>query len=196
MKAIFLLPLICSLHLHTWAQDSTSKKVYESHKEADSKIKDGKYTTSIGWVIKDGNEIKLGKGSMPDKTFAFITEVPGLFTENPGDHFNHKLQHTYNGKNATIAKLYVAGNKKTGFYITATIKVGQLSRYMVDIENSIESGEIEVPAEYAKGGKKDQPVAAPAASLGDELKKLKDLYDSGALTKDEYETAKKKLLNQ
>lgn len=46
-----------------------------------------------------------------------------------------------------------------------------------------------------------KPVATPAnntnsSSVADELKKLKELHDSGVLTKDEYEKAKKKLLNQ
>jgi len=39
-------------------------------------------------------------------------------------------------------------------------------------------------------------TTAPAISLADELKKLKDLYDSGVLTKDEFEKAKKKLLEK
>jgi hypothetical protein len=196
MKAIFLLLAICSFQLKTPAQDSTSKKVFESRKEADNRIQDGKFTTSIGWTIKEGDEIKLGKGSMPDKTFAFITESPNVLTYNQyTDYNNSKLQHTYNGRGAKIAKLYVGGNKKTGFYITATIKVGQLSRYMLDIENAIEAGEIEKPAEFATQVKKEQQTAT-SASLGDELKKLKDLLDSGALTKEEYEAAKKKLLNQ
>jgi hypothetical protein len=70
-----------------------------------------------------------------------------------------------------------------------------MSRYMLDIENAIESAEIEVPTEFATLNKKEQPTVNNA-SLGDELKKLKDLFDSGALSKEEYETAKKKLLNQ
>lgn len=196
MKAIFLLLAICSLQLQTSAQDSTSKKVFESRKEANSRIQDGKYTTAIGWTIKEGDEVKLGKGSMPNKTFAFITETPNVLTYNQYSNYNNsKLQHTYNGRGAKIAKLYVGGNKKSGFYITATIKVGQLSRYMLDIENAIEAGEIERPAEFATPVKMEQQ-AASGASLADELKKLKDLFDAGDITKEEYEAAKKKLLNQ
>lgn len=196
MKAFILLLSINLFYLSIQAQESTPKKVFETRKEAESKIQEDKYVTSTGWILKEGDEIKLGKGSMPDKTFAFITESPNLLTYNQYSDYNKsKLQHTYNGRNAKIAKLYVGGNKKTGFFITATLKVGQMSRYMLDIENAIEGNEIEVPAEYAKKSQKETS-STPTASLGDELKKLKELYDSGALSKEEYETAKKKLLNQ
>jgi hypothetical protein len=149
MKAIIFLLTINLFQLSILAQDNPTKKVFETRKEGESRIVENKYVTSTGWTIKLDDEIKLGKGSMPDKTFAFITESPNVLTYNQYTDYNKsKLQHTYNGRCAKVAKLYVAGNKKTGFYITATIKVGQMNRYMVDIENSIEAGEIEVPAEY------------------------------------------------
>lgn len=196
MKAFILLLSINFFQLSIQAQDSTPEKVFETRKEGEGKIKEDKYLTSTGWTIKEGDEIKLGKGSMPDKTFAFITETPSLLTYNQYSDYNKlKLQHTYNGRNAIIAKLNVVGNKKTGFYITATIKVGQINRYMLDIENAIEAGELEVPAEYAKKATKET-LSTVTASLGDELKKLKELFDSGALSKEEYDAAKKKLLNQ
>jgi len=37
---------------------------------------------------------------------------------------------------------------------------------------------------------------APVVSVADEIKKLKDLMDSGAITKAEFEARKKKLLDQ
>jgi hypothetical protein len=195
MKAVIVLLAIGLTQMSVSAQDNTIKKVFETRKEGESRIIDNKYVTSTGWPIKEGDEIKLGRGSMPDKTFAFITESPNLLTYNQYSDYNKsKLQHTYNGRNAIIAKLNVIGNKKTGFYIAATIKVGQINRYMLDIENAIEAAEIEVPAEFTKTKKEQSRVSN--ASLGDELKKLKDLFDSGALSKEEYEVAKKKLLNQ
>ena len=43
-----------------------------------------------------------------------------------------------------------------------------------------------------------EPAAAPAggSSLADELKKLKELFDAGAITEQEYQAAKAKLLGQ
>lgn len=171
-------------------------KVFETRKEADAAIKGNVYKTSIGWEIKAGDEVKLGKGSMPDKTFAFVTEMPNVLTYNQyANYNNHKLQHTYNGRDAKIADLFVSGNKKSGFYIVAKLKVGQLSRYAMDLENAIEGGEVVVPTEYAKVDKKETSGATPV-SIADELKKLKEHFDSGVITKEEYEAAKKKLIEQ
>lgn len=196
MKAAVLLIVVSLLYLSIQAQDGANKKVFETRKEGEAKIGENKYVTSIGWIIKEEDEIKLGKGSMPDKTFAFITENPSVLTYSQYTDYNKsKLQHTYNGRSAKVAKLYVAGNKKSGFYITATIKVGQMNRYMVDIENAIEAGEVELPVEFVTKPKNEQQLTNNA-SLGDELKKLKELFDSGVLTKEEYEAAKKKLLSQ
>lgn len=179
---LFLLPAL------TFAQ-----KVFETRKEALAKIQDGTYTTSTGWQLKQGEQIQLGRGSMPDKTFAFVIEIPNLLTYNQYSNYNqHKLQHTYNGRSAVIRDFLVSGTKKSGFYIMARIKVGQLSRYGIDIENAIEAAEIKVPEEYAKqkiGDGDGQPF-----SKADELKKLKELLDSGALTQEEYDAEKKKVL--
>lgn len=176
---------------------SSAQKNYETRKEAEAAIKENQFKSSLGWTIKTGDEINLGKGSMPDKRFAFVTEMPNLLTYNQyTDYNNSKLPHTYNGRGAKVADLMVAGNKKSGFYIIAKLKVGQLSRYVMDIENAIEAGEVQLPAEYAK---KDIPAnnnTVPASSSADELKKLKDLFDSGALTKEEYDAAKKKILDK
>ena len=49
------------------------------------------------------------------------------------------------------------------------------------------------------GGKKETivvPQSQPATTLGDELKDLDEAHKKGAITKDEYEAAKKKILEQ
>jgi len=49
------------------------------------------------------------------------------------------------------------------------------------------------------GGKKETivvPQSQPATTLGDELKDLDDAHKKGAITKDEYEAAKKKIIEQ
>lgn len=87
----------------------------------------------------------------------------------------------------------VVGTKKTGFYIAVKIKVGQPSRYIIDIENALEAKEVVIPSEYVKKEPAKQTNGSNS-SLADELKKLKDLFDAGAITKEEYDAAKKKLL--
>lgn len=169
-----------------------SQKNFDKVRDAEAAIKDHKYVTSIGWTIKEGDELILGKGSMPDKSFAFITENANMLQYRQySDGTTGKLQHTYNGRKVKVSDLIVFGTKKMGFYINAKIKVGQLSRYSVDIENAIESGEVVVPQEYAK----KNTTTLPATSKADELKKLKELLDSGALTQEEYDAEKKKILN-
>jgi len=49
------------------------------------------------------------------------------------------------------------------------------------------------------GGKKETvivPQTQPTTTLGQELQDLDEAYKKGAISKDEYETAKKKLLEQ
>ena len=49
------------------------------------------------------------------------------------------------------------------------------------------------------GGKKETvvvPQSHPTTTLGQELQDLDEAYKKGAISKDEYETAKKKLLEQ
>jgi hypothetical protein len=199
MKPALFFSISLFLFLNAFSQDSTFQKVFNNKKDAERAIKGNRYISSVGWEIKVDDNIKLGKGSMPDKTFAFITEMPNLLTYNQyKDYDNSKLSHTYNGRDAKIADFYVAGTRKSGFYIIAKIKVGQLSRYVVDIENSIDVNELEVPAQYVKIKKTDAPtvVVKQEISVGDELAKLKKLYDDGVLTKEEYELQKKKLLER
>ncbi len=89
--------------------------------------------------------------------------------------------------------------------------------FFLDFEKAIASpdrlpNELTVPAEFL--GNRSQPIAEPVKIttqpaevnkqnipddlrqiiVADEIKKLFDLYKSGALTKDEYEAQKKKLL--
>jgi len=69
-----------------------------------------------------------------------------------------------------------------------SINPGGPIRYQVFIEDAIAACEVK-PCASTENTK-------PVASVADEIKKLKELYDSGAITKAEYDTQKKKLLNQ
>lgn len=125
------------------ALSARSQTVYETKDEAKTKIVNDVYTASNGQKIAVGDTVRLGKGTMPDKRFAFIYELPNLLTYNQYvDYTQAKLPMTYNNRNAVIADLIVYGTKKTGFYIVAKLKVGTMSRYVADIENAIEVGEI------------------------------------------------------
>jgi hypothetical protein len=70
---------IISLFLLLPFLSNAQVKSYNTFKEAKAVINSGKYKSSIGWELQENQELTLGRGSMPDKTFAFITEVM-LFT--------------------------------------------------------------------------------------------------------------------
>ena len=87
------------------------------------------------------------------------------------------------------------GNKKSGFYIAAKIQVGQLSSYLMDVENAIEAQEVKVPEQFAKKPETEKPTSN--TSVADELKKLKELLDAARLRRDvKINSAKKKLLGE
>jgi hypothetical protein len=172
-----------------------SQKIYGTLKEAKEVIVGNQYKASNGWTIKRDDEIQLGKGSMPEKTFAFINEMPNLLTYNQNTNYAAiKLPHTYNGRKVKVLEVTINGGKRMGFYIVAKIGIGGISRYILDIENAIEANEIVVPSEYSKNSNAES--SASVSSKADELIKLKSLLNSGAVTQEEYDTEKKKILNR
>ena len=87
------------------------------------------------------------------------------------------------------------GTKKHGFVYYPIINVGAI-RFEVDIDNAIASGELSVPDEFKPKKDLATVVVKQETSLADELAKLKKLYSDSVLTKEEYEAAKKKLLEK
>ncbi|MRG45900.1 hypothetical protein GFS24_12290 [Chitinophaga sp. SYP-B3965] len=166
-----------------------SQTNYATLKEAKEATKDG-YKTSSGWVIKEGDKIKIGTGSTGNKVFAYIYNAPGITL----DISRTPLPTGFAHKNATVKNITFNGFKKTGYTPIIVVGMGVLNNFQIEIDNAITSGEVLVPAEFAK--KEATVSSAPAASMADELKKLKDLLDSGAITKEEYETMKKKVIGQ
>jgi hypothetical protein len=159
------------------------------------------YVTNSGFTVKAGDELVLGKGTLPNKFFAFIYQSPvGYFTETSLDASNRKsLISTFAGKKVKVKRLQSYGTRRTGFNVVAVVGAGDIVNYWIELDQAIEAGEIVVPEPYASKldiNKKNAPVVIQqgSVSVADEIKKLKDLYDSGVLTKEEYETEKKKLL--
>lgn len=89
----------------------------------------------------------------------------------------------------TVKSFEFTGSKRTGrkFYVVA--KGGNLSPYWIDIVAALEQKE--VISDVVK------PTAAPknTIDLADQIKKLKELKDAGALTQEQYDAAVKKLVN-
>lgn len=164
-------------------------------------IKDTLFTTN-GYNIIQGQDVKIGTGSMVDGDFKFIRiNTASLFAYTSTSGYQNQANsanafpRSQSGLKYKIKKLEKRGNKKHGYVYYAKIGTG-LVNYEIDVENAIASGELNVPEEYRtkKGGTTVE--VKNQLSVADELTKLKKLLDDGILTKEEYETQKKKLLEK
>jgi len=193
MRLLVLLIIACA-PIASFAQNKPDTISYGSSLgEVYDMLKDG-YTTASGWTINEGDTLQLGKGTMPTKKFAFIYQGPNRPFINPNASNYEKIYLTNNAKIARVKNLRVYGNKKSGFTVVAVVGVGEMQNYWLEIDNAIEVGELIPPAEYAT--KKNDKQDAPKLSKADELKKWKDLLDAGAITQEEYDAQKKKILEQ
>jgi hypothetical protein len=150
-----------------------------------------------GLLFIKGERIKMGTGAMPDGDFKFVRRsATSLFQYNSTTGYQglansaNSLPRTASGLEYKIVRIDKRGSKKNGYVYYPIINVGAI-RFEIDVENAIKVGEIVVPDAYKPVLNSTQQVSIP-----DQLKKLKELYDSGGLTKEEYEAAKKKLLDK
>jgi hypothetical protein len=200
----FLFFCFLALAINASAQDA-ARPEYASMKggELTKYVDVNGYVTTVGYTIKAGDELILGKGTLPNKFFAFIYQSPmGYFSETTMDASNRKnLISTFAGKKVKVKRLQSYGTKRTGYNVVAVVGAGDIVNYWIELDQAIEAGEIVVPEPYASKldiNKKNAPIVVQqnSVSVADEIQKLKGLYDSGVLTKDEYESQKKKLLDK
>lgn len=152
---------------------------------------DSLHTTS-GFIIYSGQDLKLGTGTLPNGDFRYITVSTASFyyIANRGHSgMISSLSRKNINQKVTVLKIDTRGNKKKGYLFYPIINVGA-NHYQIDSDGAIASGEIVVPDDF-----KSKP-AASQDDIYDKLKKLKDLLDSGAITQEEYDAQKKKLLEQ
>lgn len=156
--------------------------------------------TQSGYKIVDGQNLKIGTGTMPDGDFKYIRiAATSLFqysgTDRSAVNSSNSLPASNRGFSYKVVRIDKYGSKKRGWAYYPIINVGAI-RYQVDIDNAIASGEIEVPEQYRPKPKALVVEVKQQVSVADEIAKLKKLYDEGILTKEEYEAQKKKLLEQ
>lgn len=128
-----------------------------------------------------------------------IYELPLLLEQYQGNNRSgvdsaNSLPSRNRGFDYKVVKIDKRGNKKHGYTYYPVINVGAIR---FDIDNAISSGELDVPENFKP---KAKPllveVKGGQISVADELVKLKKLFDDGVLNKEEYEAAKKKLLEK
>lgn len=140
------------------------------------------YKASNGITYKEGDTIKLGMGSGNRGTFVYL-QIGGWMA---GD--STPIGSNYNGLNVIIAKIKkftFKGAEKVVF----SVKGGNITNYNLMIEDAISVCEIKDCIEK-------KPIVINESDKYDKLKKLKELFDSGTLTKEEYEKEKKMLLDE
>ncbi|QMW07160.1 SHOCT domain-containing protein [Spirosoma foliorum] len=147
-------------------------------------------TISVGnYEISPGDTLYLGKGSMNGGLFAYI--------EQPANYIvglrAMSLDSRYAGKFVIVKFFKVQKDKNTGEKVFAVINPTGAYNYSVDIQSAIDVGEI-VAINHTMVGARPQATSS-TVSVADELLKLKQLLDAGALTQAEYDQQKKKLLN-
>ncbi|QIP18032.1 SHOCT domain-containing protein [Spirosoma aureum] len=171
----------------------------QTNRVSKEQLSAGYQTAVTGWVVHTDDTLQLGKGSMPDKRFAFIYESLTSFnyansanSPNAYDRRNY-LNSNMSGQRVRVKELLQYGTKRTGYTMIAKVGVGNIVNYWIEIDNAVEAGEI-LPPERYRTAKKSEAIST-SGSVADELKKLKELMDAGVITKEEFEAQKKKLLN-
>lgn len=185
MKKLLLVLIVLKSTLLIAQSDSISKNM------------DTLYLIS-GYKIIVGQDLKIGSGSTPNGSFKYIrSNTSSLFaytsqTTNNADNANN-LPRDMSGMSLKVKRIEKRGSKKMGYVYYPILKKSLLA-YECDIRNAIISNEIEVPDEFKP---KEKPVVIISKiSAADEILKYKKLMDAGVLTKEEFETKKKKLLEE
>ena len=196
MKKLFFILLLCPLL-------SAAQKTLPRFEN------DTVYTSS-GYKIYKGQILHLANGTSDAGYFRFIKF-----------HSSMVRTDTYTLQNGTIVVNKLKSYKNSGLddynirlFGTATYKDGKVGEVdiLMNFEKAIESvagqmPELIVPQEFKNKRVDIAPIAetkkenTPPGDIkkllvADEIKKLFDLYKQGALTKEEYEAQKKKLLER
>ncbi len=168
----------------------------------ETKFENDTLTTSTGFKVYEGLEIKIGTGSMNDGDFKFIrTNATSLFSYYSTTGYKglanqaNSFSRSNSGLIFKVKKIMSRGSKKNGFVYYA--KIGQgLINYEMDVENAIKFGEIVVPEEFAPKSKNQIQVISTIETKYDKLKKIKELKDSGVLSDEEFQKEKDKILSE
>jgi hypothetical protein len=150
------------------------------------------YTAANGLTYHVGDTVKLAQGSATDGSFRYV-QYGGweVFFQSGHSSDAHNVERTFAGYGAVIKKIHTFkahGIVKAVF----AVDIGAGSNFDLWIDQAITSCEV---VNCAPAGNQLVGRGHDEDNL-DKLKKLKALLDSGAITQEEYNAQKKKLLNQ
>ena len=146
------------------------------------------YKAPNGKTYHVGDTVKVGMGSMPDGGFKYIQMTPPPFMPPRRNGNDLNARRDFSLTNAIIKKIKTVSQMSGGEKIVFTTKTGGLNNYDIWIVEAIAACEV-TPCTNNQGSNTSSHVG-----VADELLKLKKLLDSGAITQDEYNAQKKKLL--
>lgn len=140
------------------------------------------YKASNNVTYKVGDTIQLGRGSGIQGTFVYL-KIAGWAAGSAT-----QIGSAYGGLNVNIKKIKKAtfkGAEKIYF----TVGGGNITNYSLEIEEAIATCEV-------KDCTSPQGTVISQSDKYDKLKKLKDLLSDGTLSQEEYDSEKKKLLQE
>jgi hypothetical protein len=144
------------------------------------------YKASNGVTYHIGDTVRLARGTKSDGSFLYF-EDHGLI---PNPRSVRNLPKDFANVGAVVKSIKKTRINGVDKYLFG-VNPGGPMRYTVFIDDAIEACEVK-PCKATDDAKSSPQVS----SVADEIKKLKSLLDSGAITKEEYDAQKKKLLNQ
>ena len=139
------------------------------------------YKTAQNLIFKVGDTLEIGQ---PMGISLSVGHWKTIFTKKGKELTNNNLIN----KRTIIKKIEeVSGVTRFYFHIYGT-------DFYVNIDEAIAKGEIINPYDKSKISAEESKSTKDLDKY-DKLKKIKDLYDSGALTKEEFESEKAKILS-
>ena len=141
------------------------------------RLQEYKASNQVNYKVKD--TVQLGLGSGLQGTFVHL-KMAGIMTGS-----STQIGSAYSNSAVVIKKIkkHKLKGKETIFFIVGG---GNITNYSLQIEAAIQTCEV-MPCEKEQDYK--------AAGKYDKLAKLKQLLDNGAISKEEYNIEKEKILN-
>ena len=116
------------------------------HSKTRGWLKENGLKTSTGAVVRIGDTLWVGKGTMPDKRFAFIYQSPTGWGSQSSMDMSVKayLNSSAVGRRAVVKAFMTSGMRKGEYAIYVVSGLGEMSNYWIELDNAIEAGEIKL----------------------------------------------------